>query len=544
MATTLAAEVVGIAQRTARFGTRPLLVVTVIALLALSTGMALGARTAPDTVVPVRAAAEAPARSSTCWQTPRPPRRSPAWPRRAGLTGTARRLTPFSYPLLTSQNAFDWPTGSGAGGTASGAALLAWPRLARSHAPGGSVTTLAVTNLVRRPGFTDYVILIYDQNGLMDYVLAKLNEEQTEYFDLATWGFINPGWRGSAIVSACMWEHDVFGERGEFQRNLVGLAGVAFDATTDRGGASGDFASGSVAVPLVAGMGPEYGPALESWSPCENDGPRIPPVPTPVHTATLTPTPTMTPTPVVPPPYAPDSPEVSLPALGQLRADNECWTTLRVQNVGREDTTALAVFWGQPGQCPPDSAGPSKAMCSGLIKPGSTWEFTPLTLPSPARSAVVFSFTGKLLSEIGVDVTTGLPDGPVADYLCSAVPGHVVGSSSGYATFKQAYDSGSPYLDVPMSRAWARRWSFRCTGHARSPPASTSASSRPTRAPAVRTSATPRLERATPIACPGSRRSTSAAPPSSISRTRAMPARPWISPPTTRALPRLGASHP
>ena len=34
---------------------------------------------------------------------------------------------------------------------------------------------------------------------------------------------------GSAVVSATFWEHDVFSGSGQFQRNLVGLAGVAVE---------------------------------------------------------------------------------------------------------------------------------------------------------------------------------------------------------------------------------------------------------------------------------------------------------------------------
>ncbi|MFN8422811.1 MAG: hypothetical protein U0470_05225 [Anaerolineae bacterium] len=38
-----------------------------------------------------------------------------------------------------------------------------------------------------KPGFTDLIIYIFDQNGLMDYVCQKLNEKQVEYIDLQTW---------------------------------------------------------------------------------------------------------------------------------------------------------------------------------------------------------------------------------------------------------------------------------------------------------------------------------------------------------------------
>jgi hypothetical protein len=360
--------------------------------------------------------------------------------------------------MLTSQSAFDWPTGSGPGGTASGVALLAWPRLFKSDELGGGGTTLAVSNLVSKPGFTDFVIMLYDQNGLLDFVTEKLDEGQTEYVNLGTWGFVNPGWLGSAIVSACFWEHEVTSERGESERNLVGLAGLAFDSPTDRGGATSDLASGAVAFPLTTAVGPEYGPAPFPWgSPCRRELPGPPPTPEPSATTlspTVTPTVTPTATPLVAPPYAPGSPEVNLPILGQLRTDGECSATLRVQNVGREETTALVVLWGQAGQCPPDCAGPSGIVCSGPIEPGSTWELTPPTSVDPARSATVFSLTDRLLSAIGATITPGTADRPVAEYMCDRLAAQVVGSCDGYVAYKQAYDAGASYAGVPMGRAW------------------------------------------------------------------------------------------
>ena len=93
----------------------------------------------------------------------------------------------------------------------------------------GVTTELAITNLVPKPGFTDFAIYIYDQNGFLDYVCQKLNEKQVEYIDLQTWGYVNPGFKGTAIISAMFWEHDVFDDTGFFLRNLVGLGAVSIE---------------------------------------------------------------------------------------------------------------------------------------------------------------------------------------------------------------------------------------------------------------------------------------------------------------------------
>jgi uncharacterized repeat protein (TIGR01451 family) len=139
----------------------------------------------------------------------------------------SERREAVAYNALTEQVAFDWQLGAGAGGVRSGSAVLAVPLVAKQY--DGITTELAITNLVPKPGFTDFAIFVYDQNGLVDVVCQKLNEKQGEYIDLATWGSINPRFFGSAVVSAVFWEHDVFDEAGQFERNLVGLGAVVVE---------------------------------------------------------------------------------------------------------------------------------------------------------------------------------------------------------------------------------------------------------------------------------------------------------------------------
>ena len=137
------------------------------------------------------------------------------------------RLEAVAYSGHSECLLFDWQVGAGKGGTASGSAVMAFPLVAKDYRK--ITTELAITNLVPKPGFTDFAVFIYDQNGLLDYVCEKLNEKQVEYIDLSTWGAINPRFMGSAVVSAVFWEHDVFDAKGQFERNLVGLGGVAVE---------------------------------------------------------------------------------------------------------------------------------------------------------------------------------------------------------------------------------------------------------------------------------------------------------------------------
>jgi hypothetical protein len=158
----------------------------------------------------------------------------------------------LAYNLLAEFDAYDWQLGHGAGGEESGVALLAIPSLIKDLQSAGVTTEIAIANLVPKPGFTDFAIHIYDQNGYIDFVCEKLGDKQVEYVDLATWGYINNGFKGSAIISATFWEHDVFSTSGDFLRNVVGLGAVTVErsGTTLLQNIPGDQAAGSAAFPI------------------------------------------------------------------------------------------------------------------------------------------------------------------------------------------------------------------------------------------------------------------------------------------------------
>jgi hypothetical protein len=86
----------------------------------------------------------------------------------------------------------------------------------------------------------------------LDYVCEKLNEKQVEYIDLSTWGWVQPGFKGSAVISATFWEHDVFGATGGFLRNVVGLAALKIERVVPTGSlpTPGDLAAGSEGFPI------------------------------------------------------------------------------------------------------------------------------------------------------------------------------------------------------------------------------------------------------------------------------------------------------
>jgi uncharacterized repeat protein (TIGR01451 family) len=159
----------------------------------------------------------------------------------------------MAYNLLPEHKAYSWQIGANAGGPESGVGLIAIPSLLKDLDGSGVTSEIAIMNLVQKPGFTDFAIFIFDQNGLLDYVCQKLHDRQVEYIDLQTWGYVSSGFKGSAIISATFWEHDVFDAEGFFLRSLLGLGAVSVERTGTRLGEDipGDEAAGDRGIPFA-----------------------------------------------------------------------------------------------------------------------------------------------------------------------------------------------------------------------------------------------------------------------------------------------------
>ncbi len=169
----------------------------------------------------------------------------------------------IAYDLFPEQMAYDWQVGSYCGGLCSGIGRIGIPSFHKDAIGTGVTSELSIANIVPKPGFTDFAIFIYDQNGLLDYVCQKLHSQQVEYIDLATWGFINQGFKGSAVISATFWEHDVFDGQGNFVRNVVGLAAVKVERSGSALGnpIPGDESAGNIGFPLPGPMPCNCAPA-------------------------------------------------------------------------------------------------------------------------------------------------------------------------------------------------------------------------------------------------------------------------------------------
>jgi hypothetical protein len=238
----------------------------------------------------------------------------------------AQPLEAMAYSLISEQRAFDWQLGAGWGGLYSGVGVIGIPSLLKDQRNTGLTTELAIANLVPKPGFTDFVIYIYDQNGLVDSLCQKLDAKQVEYIDLASsMAFLPEGFKGSAVISAVFWEHDVFDDSGRFLRNLVGLAAVKLERTGTVQGADvpGDESAASEGFPIIGPFafgGPRIQcPGVPSGVPCcqpgnpGNGGARPPIYATATPRSTALPPPFYTATPGLPTPPGPPTPPIPLP---------------------------------------------------------------------------------------------------------------------------------------------------------------------------------------------------------------------------------------
>ena len=234
---------------------------------------------------------------------------------RYGDPGMTSVMEAVAYNLFAEPQVFDWQIGKGCGGLCSGVGLIGIPSLLKDLRNTGVTTEIAIMNAVPKPGFTDFAMYIYDQNGLLDFVCEKLNSKQVEYINLNDWGYINPGFKGSAVISATFWEHDVFDASGGFVRNLVGLGAVKIErqGTILGNDIPGDEAAGSEGFPIFGpfnfygGHAPTICPGQPLDSPGGGSPPSDPrpPAPQPTTRPSATPSPTA---PVPPPPPGPTIP--------------------------------------------------------------------------------------------------------------------------------------------------------------------------------------------------------------------------------------------
>jgi len=143
-------------------------------------------------------------------------------------------LEAVSYNLFPEPQAFDYQLGPGITG------LIGIPSVLKNKA--GLSTEIAIQNVNPNPGFTDFAIYLYDANGLIDVICEKLGSLNVEYLNVNNWGVLNPGFGGSAVISALFTTQD-----GGFGLTAVAIERVGTLLQFD---VPGDESSGHEAFPI------------------------------------------------------------------------------------------------------------------------------------------------------------------------------------------------------------------------------------------------------------------------------------------------------
>lgn len=202
-------------------------------------------------------------------------------------------------------------------------------------------------------------------------------------------------------------------------------------------------------APTTLGQSEDPEPTATPASPAPS--PRPPTARTPTPPPAPTPTPPTTPTRASLGPFLPPADPVHLPALDFRGGAEACRSWIQIQNTGAEAGRAGLVVWGKSTACAPRCEGPLGMVCTGLLPPGGTWRFDGDALAGGLKSGVVYSFSARRLSAIGVELG---PDMLVADYLCAALRAVLAGRCDSYLRFQQAYEAQASYEGLPLSRAF------------------------------------------------------------------------------------------
>ncbi|MBC8264915.1 MAG: lamin tail domain-containing protein, partial [Anaerolineales bacterium] len=97
---------------------------------------------------------------------------------------------------------------------------------------------------------------------------------------------------------------------------------------------------------------------------------------------------------------------IQLPAIDN---DHDWKTLIQVQNVGDEDTGAVAFFWGEySGQCPNNDPGPIGVACM-MLPENAVWTLRS-QIPESARSAIVYSVDKDVFEKACEDADDAVDD--------------------------------------------------------------------------------------------------------------------------------------
>jgi len=158
------------------------------------------------------------------------------------------------------------------------------------------------------------------------------------------------------------------------------------------------------------------------------------------------------------PPPAPFDPyhragaELLLPILDFQGQDDVCESWIDVQNLGADDARVALVTWGEPGFCPPQSAGPLKVECSGALPAGGTWTFSGPMVPTGSKGGVLLRFGNQPYTPPWPDAELQ-DDWTMAGVLCDLAFFGLLGDADDSRRFLRAYRSGLLFDGIDFAAA-------------------------------------------------------------------------------------------
>ncbi len=143
-------------------------------------------------------------------------------------------------------------------------------------------------------------------------------------------------------------------------------------------------------------------------------------------------------------PYHRAGAELLLPILDFQGQDDVCESWIDVQNLGADDAKVALITWGEPGFCPPQAAGPLRAVCSGLVKPGGTWTISGAVVPTGSKGGVLYRLGAQPYTPSWPDAEL-IAGMTMADSLCTFLYFGLIGDADSSRPFIQAYRTGRVY---------------------------------------------------------------------------------------------------
>lgn len=270
---------------------------------------------------------------------------------------------------------------------------------------------IAVARTGSGTGQLDYVVQLYDRNGLVDRICRTVTDAATDIVDLSAGAGPLDGTKASAVVAAVGWSGAE--PPGDLAVTVVSVKGTRLGVDIP-----GDAHAAVAGTPLDAAWS-----VVASAGPC---GPQVEPAPPPVLDA------------------APLRAALFMPVVTYVGQDMVCTAEVRVTNDGAAPAEVVRILWGEPGFCEPDCAPPMAIRCSPLIAPGA--DFTFVEQPDP-NSGVLLSLDGRSLDALGIapgDARTA------ASVLCASAA--LAESCNGWRRLWLAWQTGGTFAGLPLDR--------------------------------------------------------------------------------------------